>query len=429
MKAKQPSFAFMLTMSKRLYYEDAYTMEFTAVITERIAQNGRTAIILNQSYFYPESGGQPADFGRIDGWPVVDVTIRKEDGAVLHWLGKKAETEIETETETEIGGEATAVIDWARRFDHMQHHTGQHILSQAFIRIADAHTVGFHLSGESVTIDLDNLNLTPEQINQAEQLANQIIWENRPIHIQTATLEQARQMPLRKLPPVKNGQLRLIDIEDFDLTACGGTHVARTGSVGLVKIIKLERRKEKLRVEFRCGGRALVDYGRKNESVAQLVTALTTSQDELATAVAGLQTENKEMRRALRKMKAAIQSVEADKLLETSSKIGDIVIIARAFHENEGVDLRAISHHLTQKAGIIVLLGMAGSKSQLLFSRSKDAPGEMNTLLKITLEHLGKGGGGGTAVSAQGGGPAIEMTRLQQAINQTKQHLFAQLKK
>ncbi len=406
-------------MSERLYYQDAYAVRFTAVITELVRENGRLAIVLDRSYFYPTSGGQPADRGVINDMPALDVTVRPEDGAVLHWVDGDGR-EIET-------GAVTAVIDWPRRFDHMQHHTGQHILSQAFIRTAQAQTVSFHLSDDTVTIDLDVPDLTPEQVRQAERLANQIVWENRPVHIRMATLEEARQMSLRKLPPVKNGQLRLIDIENFDLTACGGTHVARTGGVGLIKITRLERRRGQLRVEFRCGGRALADYGRKNETVARLVADLTTGQAELVTAVASLQTENKEASRTIKKLRAALLQVEAKRLLAAGQKMGGFTVVTRVFDAEDGANLRVLGAQLSQKPGVVALLGLAGSKSQLLFCRSDDAPGEMDKLLQAALQALGRGGGGGSPQMAQGGGAAADNGRLRQILSQIEQQLRQQI--
>jgi alanyl-tRNA synthetase len=347
---------------------------------------------------------------------VVDVLVRERDEVILHVLEQPLP-----------GSEAGVVgeIDWDRRFDHMQQHTGQHILSQAFIRVADAHTIGFHLSDESVTIDLNVDALTPEQLAQAETLANQIVWENRPIHIQMVTLEEARQMPLRKLPPAPNGKLRLIEIEDFDLTACGGTHVARTGAVGLIKLIKTERIRGQARIEFTCGGRALADYGRKNETVQQLMANLTTSQDDLAVAVARLQQENKQARRTLKKMKTAVLQAEAERLLSAGQKQAGFTLITHVFDESDNVDLRVLGSQLTRQSQVVALLGVAGKKSQLLFTRSDDAPGDMNALLQSALQELGQGGGGGTAVAAQGGGPGVSDGRLRQAITFAAQKLLA----
>ncbi len=399
-----------MTMNERLYYHDAYTNQFTAVITDRISENGRYAVALNQTYFYPTSGGQPFDRGTLNGLPVVDVTIRAEDGAILHWLDGAAPKE----------DEVTAVIDWPRRFDHMQQHTGQHILSQAFIRIAEAQTIGFHLSDDTVTIDLDVNSLTGEELNRVEQLANQIVWENRPINIHMVTRAEAEKMPVRKIPPAQTGKIRLVDIENFDLTACGGTHVSRTGGVGLIKIVKLERRRENVRVEFRCGGRALADYDSKNNTVQELMAVLTTGQEALGTAVTTLQDENKTNQRIIKKLRNSLLETEAAQMLQTGQKLGDFILISQVFDENEGVNLRQLGTHLTQNPGVVALLGTVGSKSQLLFCRSNNAPGDMNLLLKEALKQLG-GGGGGSAMMAQGGGPVVDNGRLTQILANIQQ--------
>ncbi|MEJ2746608.1 MAG: DHHA1 domain-containing protein [Anaerolineae bacterium] len=400
-------------MSERLYYQDAYTQQFTAVITNRITINGRYVLTLNHTYFYPTSGGQPFDRGTINNRPVVDVTIRPEDGAILHWLNGEPPEE----------DAVTAVIDWPRRFDHMQQHTGQHILSQAFIRTADAHTIGFHLGDESVTIDLNVSELSAAQLQQAEQLANQIVWEDRPIHIHSVTREAAEQMPLRKIPPAQTGKIRLIDIEDFDLTACGGTHVARTGGVGLIKVIKLEHRRDNVRVEFRCGGRALADYGGKNETIQALMAVLTTGQDELVTAVTRQQDENKTAQRTNKKLRSSLLETQAAELIKNGQQQDGVTIIRQVFDDNDGINLRQLGNHLIQHSGVVGLLASTGSKSQLLFCRSEDAPGDMQALLKEAFRQLGGGGGGGSAVLAQGGGPGVEDGRLSQILANIQQQL------
>ena len=400
-------------MNERLYYQDAYTSRFTAVIVDRMTENNRFAVTLNQTHFYPTSGGQPFDRGMLNGLPVVDVTIRAEDGAVLHWLEDAAPKD----------DKVTAIIDWPRRFDHMQQHTGQHILSQAFIRIAEAQTIGFHLSDDTVTIDLDVNKLTDEDLNRVEQLANQIVWENRPINIHMVTQTEAKKMPIRKIPAAQTNKIRLIDIEDFDLTACGGTHVSRTGGVGLIKIVKLERRRENLRVEFRCGGRALVDYGSKNSTIQELMAVLTTGQEALVTAVTTLQDENRTNQRTIKKLQNSLLETEAERLLQTGQKLDDFTLISRVFDESDGVNLRQLGNHLTQNPGIVVLLAAAGPKAQLLFCRSDNAPGDMNLLLKDALQQLGNGGGGGSAMMAQGGGPAADNGRLTNILTNI-QHTF-----
>ena len=403
-------------MNERLYYEDAYTTRFEAQIVEHVGDSGRTAVVLDKTYFYPTSGGQPHDLGLINGLPVVDVTIRDEDGAVLHWL----------ESRQPAGRAVTGEIDWPRRFDHMQHHTGQHILSQAFLRLAAAETVGFHLSDNSVTIDLDTDSLTAAQVQQVEELANEIIWQNRPVGVQMVTLTQAQTLPLRKVPPTRDGRLRLIDIQDFDLTACGGTHVMATGSIGIVKVLRLERRGDHLRVEFSCGRRALRDYRQKNDLVNQLTTELTTGADNIVAAVGRLQADARDAQRTARKQQATLLRLEAEELRRDGVRHGEVTIVTRVFNDKDPAQLRLLANHLVAAQETIALLGLAGSKTHLVFGRSAGAPGSMNQLLKTALEMLGSGSGGGSDLFAQGGGPGVTPEKLQNVLIQVEKGLVNQ---
>ncbi len=406
--------------SKKLYYQNAYTTRFEATIVERVRQDENTAVILNETFFYPTSGGQPFDLGTINNIPVHNVTIRESDDAVLHWL----------DTNELWQDKIVGHIRWTRRFDHMQQHTGQHILSQAFIQIAQAETIGFHLSDNTVTIDLHTAQLSPNQVEEAEHLANQIVWQNRPVHIRSVTLEQAQKLALRKLPPARNGRLRLIEIDKFDLTACGGTHVRHTGEVGIIKIVKLERQNSQLRVEFCCGQRALYDYRLKNSIINQLSAELTTGAADLVDSVLRYKEETKESRRKLKRQQEQLLRFEAAELLATGKKVGKTAVVSRVFNsdESDAGQLRILANHLTQHAQVIALLGLAGEKSQLLFCRSQDAPGEMNQLIKPALQILGSAAGGGSVTMAQGGGPRTDQARVQQAIDKAERLLIGQIR-
>ena len=406
--------------SKKLYYQNAYTTRFEATIVERVRQDGQTAVVLDETIFYPTSGGQPFDMGTINNIPVYNVTIREKDEAVLHWL----------DTNELWQDKIIGQINWARRFDHMQQHTGQHILSQAFVQIAQAETVGFHLSDNTVTIDLHTTKINPNQVEEAEYLANQIIWQNRPVRIRSVSLEQAQKLALRKLPPIRSGRLRLIEIDKFDLNACGGTHVRYTGEVGLIKIVKLERQNNQLRVEFCCGQRALHDYRLKNSIVNQLSAELTTGADDIVDSVLRFRAENKENRRRLKKQQERLLYFEAADLLTTGKKVGKTAVVTKVFtaEESDPGQMRVLANHLTKNDQVIALLGLAGEKSQLLFCRSQDAPGEMNQLIKPALQILGSAAGGGTATIAQGGGPGSDQERVQQAIDKAERLLIGQIR-
>ncbi len=403
-------------MSRRLYYEDAYKRQFKARVIQRLTHENRPALVLDGTYFYPASGGQPADRGQLNEVTVSDVFIRLEDGAVVHVLDDELWSD-----------EVTGRLDWSRRFDHMQQHTGQHILSQAFLQIANVETVSFHLGQESCTIDLSPAALTPAQVENGEQLANQIVWDDRPVAIRFVNRDEARTLPLRQLPPREDDHLRLVEIADFDLTACGGTHVSRTGAVGQIKILRVERRRESWRLEFCCGQRALVDYRLKNGVTNRLAARLTVGIAELDDAVGRLQAEVKEANRQLRRQQTELLAFEVERLRREGRSRGGATLI---IHVYSGVDagyLRRVAAALVQDPTTIAFLGLAGPKAQLVLGRGASAPGAMNQLLKPALRVLGSAAGGGSATMAQGGGPAADEARVAQALKQAEKLLLAQL--
>lgn len=387
----------------RLYYDDAYVRDFSARIVERLQVDKRPAVILDQTYFYPTSGGQPNDLGSIAGTTVLDVTARKEDGAVIHLLAG----EVDGET---IG----CAVDWARRFDHMQHHTGQHILSQAFVQVAQASTVGFHLSSDSITIDLDKMNLADDTVAAVETLANEVVWANRPVTtrlIQQSGSHDAEGVRIRKLPEhLLTGGLRVVDIDGFDVTACGGTHVAHTGEIGLIKILRLEKRGDKTRVEFRCGGRALRDYREKNALANQLTADLTCALADVPQAVTRLQDDFKMEQRALKTATGQLIDYEAQRLADETSVTNGVRVVKQVFVNRDFGEVRILAARLALEAGVVALLAASDDsetgKAQLVFARSAELSHDMNALLKQTLARFPDGRGGGQPQMAQGGGTA-----------------------
>lgn len=407
-------------MTSRLYYTDAQTLAFQARVTDRVTQNGRSALILDQTYFYPTSGGQPHDIGTLAGLPVIDVTVREPDQAILHWLDPAAPGDGVT-VETAVDGRIHA----PRRRDHMQQHSGQHLLTQAFIRVTGAETVSFHLSENSVTIDLDGAQPTAAQLDEAEDLANAIIAENRPIQVRMLTPEEAAAIPVRKLPQVEHGVIRLVEIEDFDLTACGGTHVAQTGGIGLIKTTKVEKRGAYWRVTFVCGERALRDYRQKHTIVSQLMAELTTAADELAPTVDRLRSENKTLQRALKAKTAALLTYEAKALWQQGTVVnGRLCCVTHVFADMDGNDLRAMAQELTRQPRTAVFLAAAGDKAAYVFARSADVSGHMGQLLRAVLQEIG-GGGGGSDQMAQGGGPPAAAEQLAAHLNLAQERWLA----
>jgi alanyl-tRNA synthetase len=287
----------------------------------------------------------------------------------------------------------------------MQHHTGQHILSQAFVQLAQANTVGFHLSSESITIDLDRTNLPIESVVAVEVLANDVIWANRPVTARIVQPEDADGVRMRKVPEhLLTDGLRIIDIDGFDVTACGGTHVAQTGEIGLIKVLKLEKRGDKTRVEFRCGGRALRDYAEKNALANQLTADLTCSLAEVAQAVSRLQEDFKAEQRASKAATAQLLDYEAQGLLAEAAQSQGVRIVCMNFPDRDFGDVRLLANKLTAENAVVALLAASGTKAQLVFARSVDLATDMNALLKQVLKHFPDGRGGGQPQMAQGGG-------------------------
>jgi alanyl-tRNA synthetase len=402
-------------MTERLYYDDAYCVKFSAQVAQRLAVENRPAVVLDRTCFYPTGGGQPFDIGMLDASAVVDVFTRDEDSAVVHVLDGEV-----------VKDEVICQIDWARRFDHMQHHTGQHILTQAFVQVANASTVSFHLSRDSVTIDLDVATIELDTLLQVEQLANQVVWENRPVTARLIDPDSAAGVRIRKIPEKLHTQgLRVIDVQDFDLTACGGTHVAHTAEIGMIKVVRLERRGDKTRVEFRCGGRALRDYQDKNSIINQLTAQLTCSAPEIPDAVKRLQDDARQLQRGLKDANSQLMDYEVESLLSRAADRNGVRVVKAAFEGRDAGDLRILANKLIQLPDVVALLGTSGEKAQLAFARSENVSHAMNALLAKALETLG-GRGGGQAGFAQGGGIAATQAQVQAALDAAEMVLLGE---
>ncbi len=402
-------------MTERLYYDDAYTTQFEATVIEQAEYGDKSALVLNQTYFYPTSGGQPHDTGTINGLPVVDVIVRDEDGAILHLVDAPAPPSLQQIVSCEV--------DWTRRFDHMQQHTGQHILTQAFIQTAEAKTVSFHLSAENVTIDLDVNGLTDSQIEAAEQLANDVIQADKSVSAVVRKADEQDGVRMRKMPKhVVTDGLRVVEIEGFDRTACGGTHVARTGELGLIKVIKLEKRGDKTRLEFRCGGRALADYSDKHQILSVMASEMNCRYPEVPENVAKLRADLKSAQAALKEMREQLVEYEVARLLAEAPRTAGYALITASFEGRDAGELRLLASRLTESSGVAVLLGTAGEKAQFIFARSADLAFDMGALLKEALGKLG-GRGGGQAAFAQGGGVAATLDQVKSVIEETSNKL------
>jgi alanyl-tRNA synthetase len=292
-------------LTKRLYYEESYLQEFKGKILKKIKIDGKPALILDNTCFYPTSGGQPNDLGYIQGVSIVDVI--EDNEKIIHVL--------KGGIEEECGDTVIGKIDWKRRFDHMQQHLGQHILSGALMKLWSAKTLSFHLGEEVCTLDIAKEKLTEEEAKKVEECTNEIIFDNRPVKCYfVEEEEEVKRLNLRKVPE-KTGKIRIIEVEDFDLSACGGTHCRATGEVGMIKITKWEKRGEKIRLEFICGRRAWKDYFWKNEVIKNISNKLTIKDSELGEAIDRMLEERKEIGKELKEFKEKLQEHEAKRLI------------------------------------------------------------------------------------------------------------------
>jgi alanyl-tRNA synthetase len=390
-----------IMVTERLYYSDSHLIEFEARVvdvTDRVS--GWTAVVLDQTAFYPTGGGQPSDTGTLNGSRVVEC-IDDGDNGVLHVVQGAAPVR-----DSVVRGR----VDWARRLDHIQQHTGQHILSQAFVKLFNAPTKGFRVMDASCEIDVELKNPTTEIIERAVELANNVIWEDRSITILNVTSEQAAELSLRK-EPAREGELRLIEIEGFDLTPCGGTHAYRTGEVGMIAVRSWERAKGLTRMEFVAGTRALADYRKANKSAREMAALFSTGRDDAPQLAAQMVEENKELHRRVRMLEEVAAGVEAEKLL-ASAEAG---IVVQVFEGRDAESLKKLAHALMTKPGTVALLGSRDKDTaRLVFARSSDAPGDMSMLMREACTML-DGRGGGKPEMAQGGGKKID--KLNAALN------------
>ncbi len=379
-------------MTERLYYTDPYLIEFDARVLRVGAHAGRPAAVLDRTAFYPTSGGQPFDTGTLGGVRVIDVVdVGDEgDGAILHVLAAAV-----------APGDVRGAIDWRRRFEHMQQHTGQHVLSAAFDRLLGVRTESFHLGSGSSTIDLARL-LSPGEIAQAENEANRIVWEDRPVRIRFADADEAAKLPLRK-EPARGGVLRLIDVEDFDLSACGGTHVARTGAIGVIAIASWEKFRGGTRVEFLCGDRALGGYHALRDSMASSVRLLSVLPAELPAGIDRLQAEVRETRGHVKELEGRLAAFEAAALADRAEPHagGRAVVAALEGMDPNGLKTRASA--IAGRPGHTALLFSTPAPSAVVIARAPDAAFDCAAALKRLTERFG-GKGGGRKDLAQGGG-------------------------
>ncbi|MBN1401640.1 MAG: hypothetical protein JXA74_12425 [Anaerolineae bacterium] len=375
--------------TRRLYWEDAYLREFDATVVAVSSWDGRPAAELDRTAFYPTSGGQPHDLGTLGAAAVHDVI---EDGdRILHVLAKPLAL-----------GPVRGRIAWPRRFDHMQQHTGQHILSQAFEQLLGAQTVSFHLGDESCTIDITLSECDPQQLAQVEDLANRIVMENRAVAICEEDGDEG--VGLRKQPDLAPGErLRVVSVGDFDRCACCGTHVHSTGEIGLIHLRRCERQKGNSRIEFLCGHRAVRDFRLRDEALQSIARRLSVGLGEVDGALARLEEAEAAARHEAEHLRKRLLESAWPQLLAQAEDLNGARVVCQLLQDVDSPGMRYIAQRLVERPGVVALLGVAHPAPQLCFARSEELVFDMGVLLRESIEPYG-GRGGGRPHVAQGGG-------------------------
>jgi alanyl-tRNA synthetase len=371
-------------MTHRLYYTDAYLTSFSATVIDS-ADSGRR-VYLDQSAFYPTSGGQPHDLGTLGDVPVVEV-IDEED-RVAHLLAGPL-----------VEGRVKGTVDWGRRYDHMQQHTGQHLLSAVLADLFGAPTVSVHFGTETSTLDLETGALTAHQAKRAEERANEVIAENRPV---TVGFEDATTAKGLRKPSERSGSLRIVTIADLDRSACGGTHVRATGEIGALLIRKVERVKKQVRLEFLCGARAIRRARADFDLLAEVAASGSAAIDEVPVIVSGLRDQLKAAQSARRAIIEELNRYRAVEMIAAAPVGADGIRRIRAQPGNATVeDLRGLAQAVTAHPRTF-FAGVLPEPATLLFATSADSNLDAGALLREAQAKLGGRGGGNPRV-AQGG--------------------------
>lgn len=383
-------------MTEQLYFDDPLTLEFTAEVTEsRPLNGGGVGLVLPRTYFYPTSGGQDHDTGSIGEATVSDVY--KENGEIIHVTEKALPP-----------GEYPARIDRVRRIRAMQHHTGQHILSASFLEVADIESLSANINGDSPsTIDLEVSEVAPVILRKAEEFANGILFENRPVRSYYVTDADVPNIPFRK-PPKVSGRIRVVEVVGFDHTPCGGTHCLSTGMVGLIKIIKTERVNQKLRVHFVAGYQALAYFSAYQDIAQQAAALLETGLDGVPAALGRKLEQLKAAQTELETLRAGMLAAEAGHLAASAQTVGSLRLVTALFRDRPATDLRQLALRLRDLPGMVALLAAYnGEKLSLVAACARDSGVDARALIKQHLSPF-KGRGGGDPSLAQGGCPVDE---------------------
>jgi alanyl-tRNA synthetase len=398
-------------MTERLYLHDAYTSSFAARIVERVLlPDGRLAVALDRTAFCPGVGGLLADRGALNRAQVIEVTVRESDGDILHILSEEIWED-----------QVQAQLDWPRRVDGMRQHTAGHLLSSAFTQACGAATVGIGVTEREAFLDLDRNDVSPARIEQSEASANEVVLGNRAVRVAMVDAAQAGKIgltvPLAE-KAVGSGMacpFQVMSVEGAGVTACNGVHVARTGELGLIKIVGTEPLGSRLRVRFVAGARAWAEVHRVDQTLAQIAASLGVSAVQAAPAVTRLMVELNATQSELETVRGKILGAEADVQAANAETVSGVHLVRRVYAERDVAEVRQLARLITAKPGLVALLGVAGSRAQLVFARSSDVSLDMTVSIRVAAQVLNAQGGGQSSL-AQSTPVRADEARIEAAI-------------
>ena len=378
-------------MTERLYYKDSFLKEFKADIVSYKEDNEEYHLVLDKTAFYPEGGGQPADRGTIASSRVK--YVYEEDDNVYHIVDELPKNK----------NNLNCKIDWERRFDLMQQHTGQHVLSALIDDLYNAKTIGFHLGEKHVTVDTD-IELSAQELNKAEEKMNDIIYENKSIDTKFPGEEKLKDLSLRK-KAVVDEKIRIVEIDGVDIIPCGGTHLKKTGQIGILSVIDKEKYKDGTRIIFLCGKRALNDYKWKNNIIAEARANLGVQNKNINSEIERLKNELDNNKNYIEELKDELLDFRVENLLENGEKVKDYKIIKKIYNKENYSDIRLMANKLVEYDNTIVIFGQKkNNTSRLILGKAANIEKlDMNNMIGNIMKVL-EGSGGGHEFFAQGGG-------------------------
>ncbi len=392
-------------LKNRLYYENPYCKKFkSTILSASEDKDGNPYIVLENTAFYPTGGGQPHDTGTLNGISVVNV--EEVNGEIRHFINEKINSTEEVE----------GIINWERRFDHMQQHAGQHILSATFAKLFEFETVSFHLGKDIASIDLDTPNITDEQLEKVEKMANEVILENRTVQTKWITESELEKFPLRKKVAV-NDEIRLVIIPDFDYNGCGGTHPSTTREVSSIKILSIEKTRGQTRVYFVCGQRVLHQLQRKTTVLANASRLLSASEEAVNTAIEKLLAANHLLEKSLKKKEESLLSFEVKELLTTQKDD----VVKTTFTDKTVKHLQKIAKLLLAESDELIVLLVTENENKLQFVAACGAHVKisMKQISSVVLPLINGKGGGSDAIAQGGGELEISAEHLLQVMANT----------